>query len=164
MNRLNTRSFLTLPLCCPYRALTGGRQQNTWKALDSGKHSQNDSARYGSCTNGLLAPLVKKHHHTTIRVQLTTVFWPFGDRLAGHLDPQSSANPGQFYRKSLLSGDFMITTLRKALASPDLKGLTALRLFLTKTSRRSRAYDFHLSGVSSACPAIQAIPAILTCS
>jgi len=84
-----SKNVLTLPLCCPYRALTGSKQQKTWKALDSGKHSQNDSARYGSCTNGLLAPRVKTNHHTIIRGQLTTVLWPFGNRLAGHRDAQS---------------------------------------------------------------------------
>ncbi len=36
------------------------------KALDSWQHSKNDNARYGSCTNGLLAPRVKKNHHTFV--------------------------------------------------------------------------------------------------
>jgi len=74
------------------------------------------------------------------------------------------AIPGRFHRKRLLSGTFMITCLRKALALPDLKGLTELRLFLTKSSRRSHAQYFPLPGVSSLCHVIQAIPAILTYS
>ncbi len=63
---LGQGNLLTLPLCCPYRALTGSRKHEPWKALNSGQYSKNYSARYGSCTNGLLAPPTRTHHHTFV--------------------------------------------------------------------------------------------------
>ncbi len=45
------------------------------------------------------------------------------------VDSRQPAKPGHFCRECLLLGHFMITTLRKAPASTDLKRLTELRLF-----------------------------------
>ncbi len=53
-------------MCCPYRALTGSRKQKARKTLNSGQYSKNYSARCGSCTNGLLAPRARTHHHTFV--------------------------------------------------------------------------------------------------
>ena len=75
--------------------------------------------------------------------------------------PPETAIPGHFHLKCLLSGTFMITTLRKPLALPYLKGLAELRLFLTKTSRQSHRHYCFLTEESSVYPAIQAISAIM---